>query len=152
MSSRKIFEDIKVLPEVKHDWGKDQLSYLEMDIKDGISRKESVSILQNFSTAEFSKEKGTPENSAQAIVALQAGLTHLGFTPGTVDGVYGSKTKSAIKSFQKEAFPKNPKEHDGVPGPKTIAQLISHLNDTVLFQQLEVFAAQRTKPLPSEDI
>lgn len=37
------------------------------------------------------------------ILNIQAGLTRLGFQPGPVDGVFGKKTASAIRSFQSQA-------------------------------------------------
>ena len=38
-----------------------------------------------------------------ATVAVQRGLTRLGFDPGRVDGVLGLKTRAAIRAFQTAA-------------------------------------------------
>ena len=39
---------------------------------------------------------------------LQARLKHLGFDCGTVDNIFGSKTKSALTNFQKKNYPSAP--------------------------------------------
>ena len=43
--------------------------------------------------------------------------------PDTSYGIYGPKTAAAVKKFQEKQFPNNPKEWDGVAGPKTTAEL-----------------------------
>jgi peptidoglycan hydrolase-like protein with peptidoglycan-binding domain len=43
--------------------------------------------------------------------------------PDTSYGIYGPKTAAAVKKFQEKQFPNNPKEWDGVVGPKTTAEL-----------------------------
>lgn len=53
---------------------------------------------------------GNPE-----IAALQVGLRGRGFYTGTVDGVLGSGTESALRRFQK----RKGLAADGVPGPRT---------------------------------
>ena len=53
------------------------------------------------------------------VVQLQERLIELGYEPGTADGVYGSETKKAVRTFQKV----NGLETDGVAGPKTQAAL-----------------------------
>ena len=51
--------------------------------------------------------------------SLQEALRRLGLTAAKTDGVYGRKTKKAVKKFQKQAG----LTPDGVAGPKTIAAL-----------------------------
>jgi len=42
-----------------------------------------------------------PANSS-AVSRIQSGLTQLGYNPGPVDGVMGSKTRSAIEAYQRD--------------------------------------------------
>lgn len=55
---------------------------------------------------------------------IQTALKNAGFYSGVVDGKLGSKTKQAVKDFQK----KNGLDVDGKVGPKTWAVLGTHLN------------------------
>lgn len=48
---------------------------------------------------------------------LQQKLKNWGYYTGSVDGIYGSKTTSAVKYFQR----KNGLKVDGIAGPKTLA-------------------------------
>ncbi len=50
---------------------------------------------------------------------IQKKLKNWGYYKGEVDGIYGSKTKAAVISFQK----KNGLTADGVAGPKTLAAM-----------------------------
>jgi peptidoglycan hydrolase-like protein with peptidoglycan-binding domain len=50
---------------------------------------------------------------------LQAALTALGFDPGTIDGVFGSRTRAAVLAFQRARG----LAADGIVGPKTWAAL-----------------------------
>jgi N-acetylmuramoyl-L-alanine amidase len=52
---------------------------------------------------------------------IQARLNNLGFDCGTVDGIIGPRTESAIRHFQKWAG----LHIDGIAGPKTQAKLKS---------------------------
>ena len=51
--------------------------------------------------------------------AVQSRLQALGFSPGTVDGVYGDATAAAVRAFQQHLG----LEVDGVVGPRTVAAL-----------------------------
>ena len=53
------------------------------------------------------------------VTILQTKLKERGFDPGTVDGIFGTKTKSAVKKFQLE----NDLDADGICGPMTWAAL-----------------------------
>ncbi len=46
-------------------------------------------------------ENDQPAN-ASAISRVQAGLSRLGYNPGPVDGVMGSRTETAIRSYQRD--------------------------------------------------
>lgn len=50
---------------------------------------------------------------------IQTKLKRWGYYKGSVDGIYGSQTKAAVKAFQK----KNGLAADGIVGPKTAAAL-----------------------------
>ncbi len=50
---------------------------------------------------------------------LQEGLQKLGYEPGPVDGILGSKTRAAVISFQQD----NGLKADGKPGKATMAKL-----------------------------
>lgn len=50
---------------------------------------------------------------------IQQRLKNWGYYKGTVDGIYGTKTKAAVVSFQK----KNGLTADGICGPKTLAAI-----------------------------
>jgi N-acetylmuramoyl-L-alanine amidase len=54
------------------------------------------------------------------VAALQARLTEMGFNCGRVDGIYGPRTESAVKDFQKSVGA----TVDGKCGPATIIALI----------------------------
>ena len=54
------------------------------------------------------------------VAALQSRLTDMGFNCGRVDGIFGERTESAVKEFQRSAGIKG----DGKCGPETIIGLI----------------------------
>lgn len=58
-------------------------------------------------------------SSREGVQRLQSELKRMGFDPGEVDGVMGSRTKSAIKEFQKA----NGLTADGIVGPQTATVL-----------------------------
>ena len=50
---------------------------------------------------------------------IQSALKKKGYAIGTVDGIYGTKTKKAVQAFQKD----NGLVRDGIAGPKTLKAL-----------------------------
>ena len=62
------------------------------------------------------------DNGAQ-VKLLQTALAHLGYSPGTIDGVYGTSTTTAVTDFQRA----HKLTADGVLGPATLAALSSRL-------------------------
>ncbi len=62
----------------------------------------------------------------QQVKTVQTKLKNWGYYTGAVDGIYGPKTKTAVKNFQK----KNGLTVDGIVGPKTAAALGMSLGST----------------------
>jgi len=60
-----------------------------------------------------------PGDKGAEVKILQLALQHLGYSVGTVDGVYGPATEQAVKSFQTA----HGLTADGVCGPQTLAAL-----------------------------
>ena len=63
------------------------------------------------------------------VKVLQSDLLKLGFNPGPIDGIFGSKTKSAVQAFQSRVNLTS----DGIVGPLTtqaITYAIKRLNQT----------------------
>lgn len=58
-------------------------------------------------------------SSGQEVTKIQTRLKNWGYYNGTVDGIYGSKTVSAVKNFQR----KNGLVSDGIAGEKTLVAL-----------------------------
>lgn len=58
-------------------------------------------------------------DSGSAVTTIQTKLKRWGYFDGPVDGVYGSKTSKAVRSFQR----KNGLTADGVAGPATLKAL-----------------------------
>lgn len=80
----------------------------------------------SVSTTTFRTLRYTPGQAymrGEDVGAVQSVLAGKGYTVGTIDGVYGAKTKAAVRAFQIDAFPGQPKEWDGVVGAKTWSKL-----------------------------
>ena len=58
-------------------------------------------------------------SSGQEVTNIQTRLKNWGYYTGAVDGVYGSKTVAAVKSFQR----KNGLTADGIAGTQTLAAM-----------------------------
>ena len=58
-------------------------------------------------------------DSGSAVTTIQTNLKRWGYFDGPVDGIYGSKTSKAVRSFQR----KNGLTADGVAGPATLKAL-----------------------------
>lgn len=59
------------------------------------------------------------------VKTLQMMLNTLGYFAGRIDGVFGDRTKAAVKAFQRH----NGLTADGVVGPATRAKLVSKYNN-----------------------
>lgn len=62
------------------------------------------------------------------VMILQNALKNAGFTPGTIDGVFGPRTLAALTAFQKDKG----LVADGVAGPKTFAKLKPYMTAGVI--------------------
>lgn len=87
-------------------------------------------------------------SSGNEVRQIQEKLKRWGYYNGAVDGVYGSKTEAAVKSFQK----KNGLTADGIAGKKTLAAMginssssSSSGNDLNLLSKV-VYAEARGEP------
>ncbi len=58
-------------------------------------------------------------SSGETVKQIQQKLKNWGYYSGSVDGIYGSQTESAVKSFQKA----NGLTVDGIAGPATLAAI-----------------------------
>lgn len=61
----------------------------------------------------------SPMQRGEDVKALQTLLNDKGYSPGKIDGIYGSKTRNAVKSFQRRAN----LTVDGIAGKKTTTAL-----------------------------
>jgi peptidoglycan hydrolase-like protein with peptidoglycan-binding domain len=60
-----------------------------------------------------------PGDTGAQVTELQKALAHVGYSPGAIDGNYGSGTTDAVKRFQQA----HGLTADGVAGPQTLAAL-----------------------------
>ena len=58
-------------------------------------------------------------NTGNTVKTIQQKLKNWGYYTGSVDGIFGSKTKEAVKYFQR----KNGLKVDGIVGPNTLKHL-----------------------------
>ena len=95
-------------------------------VSDGILGKNTCKSLNNKANvvkktikATNSINKESQKAKSTEILNVQKRLSELGFYSGEIDGINGSRTKSAIKNFQTKAglIP------DGIIGPKTLSAL-----------------------------
>jgi len=59
-------------------------------------------------------------DKGELVISLQKALNALGYSVGTVDGIFGNDTLTAVKNFQKKY---TPKEVDGIAGKNTISKI-----------------------------
>lgn len=57
--------------------------------------------------------------SGEDVRKLQDALTQLGYNPGAIDGIFGSQTQAAVRTFQRDKG----LVQDGIVGPATAAAL-----------------------------
>ncbi len=57
------------------------------------------------------------------VLVLQAELIQQGFNPGPIDGMWGSKTRKAVNSFQRAEGIRYAAETNGMPNGETLRKL-----------------------------
>ena len=137
--------ELQIEQEKLKEYVKNQLNSLkeDIDLSNGISKEETIIILNKFKDSRFSWKNWWPENSAQAILAIQAWLKFNGlFDWKRIDGIYWTRdTKPAIIAFQEKWNNENPNDQigiDGIPWKETIWRLISSIsNDNWSTEQLK---------------
>ena len=93
----------------------------------GVQAVQETSGSSNTSSVFYRLLKRTsPMQRGDDVRTLQEQLTTLGFSCGTIDGIFGDKTKAAVKAFQTAAGV----AVDGIVGPVTRGALTAALNST----------------------
>lgn len=88
--------------------------------QDGIAGKQTLEALAKVGTSSTTSVSRGSTNT-YSIKDVQSALKNLGFYNGKIDGIAGSKTKTALINFQKN----NGLVADGILGPKTAAKLFA---------------------------
>jgi len=102
-----------------------------------------ITVVQTLDADAASFKRGS---SGSTVTKIQQRLSNWGYYSGSIDGVYGSRTESAVKRFQQ----KNGLEPDGVAGPATLTALglpsgTSESNNVALLARL-ISAEARGEP------
>ncbi len=84
-------------------WVHDQIRKSVNDIQKP-SIKEIQNILEEYKNRDFSQVNSLPENSAQAIYALQVALSSVGIDAWVIDGIYGPATEAWIEAYRKNLW------------------------------------------------
>ncbi len=113
------------------EWAKNQLKNETADAlgnlleKDVLTKEETIKLLDTpEAKRNWNYRTDTPVNAARYVLALQAGLTMLGYEPGRIDALFGKNTKAAVMAFQTaEGL-----NVDGAPGPQTIGKMLEKLS------------------------
>lgn len=83
------------------------------------AEKTTSSTTTNTQTKKASDVKMTQIKRGSTGKAVKVWQAIVGFAGKDIDGIFGSKTESATIKFQKNAFPNDSKEWDGIVGNKT---------------------------------
>ena len=75
-----------------------------------------IAMLLNSGGAQALSKYGS---TGSEVTQIQQRLKELGYNPGTVDGIYGTRTKNAVISFQRDYGLTD----DGIAGPNTLKAL-----------------------------
>lgn len=109
----------------------DLWQYTSVGHIDGIAGNVDLNVLHSSKTLEWfcKEEKKVTFNLVSKVIRsgatgtnvkeIQKALNYLGFSCGTADGIYGTKTKATIIKFQKQYK----LVVDGIYGPKTCAKM-----------------------------
>ncbi|WP_165763811.1 peptidoglycan-binding domain-containing protein [Halalkalibacter urbisdiaboli] len=115
---------------------------------DGIAGPKTITALQNITAMTIEPVSNVSEpkpvlrsgSSGQAVQVLQERLQQLGYYKEKITGQFDTKTKEAVKTFQKQ----NLLTVDGVVGPKTWAVLESAKAVGTTQQAQPILAAEKT--------
>jgi len=107
----------------------DRINYLESELEkknmEGATTEKDMSILYDYDRDTY-KQVSAKKDAVKdklSIKEVQTALKNSGFYKGPIDGKLGSKTKEAIKEFQKA----NGLKADGVVGKRTANKLSVYL-------------------------
>jgi hypothetical protein len=84
---------------------------------------EAAEVPDDFDAAARPAPQPPPVHALVTTREIQGALARLGYDPGPVDGMWGSRTRAAVKAFQADAG----LIADGIVGPKTRARLRDRL-------------------------
>lgn len=100
----------------------------------GVAAAEDLSVKVDAAadTTDLLEDGGVTTNASPSekkpdVKEIQQALTHAGYYKGVIDGVKGSKTRNAIRAFQKD----NGLHVDGKVGPKTWEKLKEHMTESI---------------------
>jgi peptidoglycan hydrolase-like protein with peptidoglycan-binding domain len=84
-------------------------------------------------------------SSSDTVRALQSSLANAGFSPGKIDGKFGSRTETALRSFQQAAG----LTADGAAGPQTLGALRSYVSPRDAAREMQSASALSSLPVRS---
>jgi peptidoglycan hydrolase-like protein with peptidoglycan-binding domain/GH25 family lysozyme M1 (1,4-beta-N-acetylmuramidase) len=92
---------------------------------DGIAGPQTLGAIRTAmkNLSQISKPTLKSGNSGSKVKALQQYLAKLGYSPGAIDGIFGSKTKQSVMAFQKT----NSLTVDGIVGQETWLAILSRI-------------------------
>ncbi|MCH5198680.1 MAG: spore cortex-lytic enzyme [Oscillospiraceae bacterium] len=79
----------------------------------------TMNVRQNNASPDVSQALSQFGSSGEEVRQIQKKLKSLGYYTGTVDGIFGSQTRTAVKAFQRACG----LTVDGIAGPKTLLYL-----------------------------
>ena len=93
----------------------------EADVSENAFTSETDIILSETNNSFNTHQTLQTGSRGDEVISLQKRLTELGYQPGTVDGIFGEGTRTALIAFQVC----NGLDSDGIAGPETLTCLFS---------------------------
>lgn len=113
------------------DWNREVLSAVDMNSKADIIR-----LLERFTEARFPQQL---EDSTVYVFAVQCAISYLGINNmWNIDGLFGDKSKSALKKVQENILGFTGSAIDGKPGPVTVNALLGKISQGTDTQTIPV--------------